>query len=136
MFFGRGAGRMPTASAVVGDVIALVRNLRLGYVVSSPNGTVLHKPVVDREDEQYPYYFRLKAHDQPGVFARIAHLFGEHHASMETVLQKRVQHGRAEIVIVTHDISSRKARDLSADLAKLADLDSVDVVMPVEPVTE
>ncbi|MFB5188894.1 homoserine dehydrogenase [Alicyclobacillus fastidiosus] len=136
MFFGRGAGSMPTASAVVGDVIALVRNLKLGYVASSPQGTLSVKPVVDREDERYKYYVRLLAHDQPGVFARVAQLFGEAHASMETVLQKRVQSGCAEIVIVTHDISSAKSRYLVDQLQKLPQLHSVECVMPVEPVTE
>ncbi|GMA65328.1 homoserine dehydrogenase [Alicyclobacillus fastidiosus] len=136
MFFGRGAGSMPTASAVVGDVIALVRNLKLGYVASSPQGTLSVKPVVDREDERYKYYFRLLAHDQPGVFARVAQLFGEAHASMETVLQKRVQSGCAEIVIVTHDISSAKSRYLVDQLQNLPQLHSVECVMPVEPVTE
>ncbi|WAH38180.1 homoserine dehydrogenase [Alicyclobacillus dauci] len=137
MFFGRGAGRMPTASAVVGDIISLIRNLKLGYVVSSPNGgAATTKPVVDREDERYKYYFRLLAQDQPGVFASIAQLFGENHASMETVLQKRVRGSCAEIVIVTHDISSSKARRMIADLKALEHLHAVECVMPVEPVAE
>lgn len=136
MFFGRGAGRMPTASAVVGDVISLVRNIKLGYVVSSPTDSSAHKPVVDRDDDQYKYYFRFRAYDQPGVFASIAKLFGEQDASMETVLQKRVEAGHAEIVIVTHDISSQKARQIKHELEHLPHLHAVDCMMPVEPVTE
>ncbi|TDY51178.1 homoserine dehydrogenase [Alicyclobacillus sacchari] len=136
MFFGRGAGRMPTASAVVGDIIALVRNLKLGFVASSPNGSAgERKPVVEREDDAYKYYFRLTAADQPGVFAQVAHLFGEYRASMETVLQKRVEGGRAEIVIVTHEISSRLAREISLHLTRSPQL-AVEAVMPVEPVAE
>ncbi|EJY54664.1 Homoserine dehydrogenase [Alicyclobacillus hesperidum URH17-3-68] len=136
MFFGRGAGRMPTASAVVGDIIALVRNLKLGFVASSPNGSAgERKPVVEREDDVYKYYFRLTAADQPGVFAQVAHLFGEYRASMETVLQKRVEGDRAEIVIVTHDISSRLAREIAVHLSRSPQL-AVEAVMPVEPVAE
>ncbi|KRW92879.1 homoserine dehydrogenase [Alicyclobacillus tengchongensis] len=136
MFFGRGAGRMPTASAVVGDIIALVRNLKLGFLASSPNGSAgERKPVVEREDDVYKYYFRLTAADQPGVFAQVAHLFGEYRASMETVLQKRVEGDRAEIVIVTHDISSRLAREIAVHLSRSPQL-AVEAVMPVEPVAE
>ncbi|GMA56441.1 hypothetical protein GCM10025858_09440 [Alicyclobacillus sacchari] len=127
---------MPTASAVVGDIIALVRNLKLGFVASSPNGSAgERKPVVEREDDAYKYYFRLTAADQPGVFAQVAHLFGEYRASMETVLQKRVEGGRAEIVIVTHEISSRLAREISLHLTRSPQL-AVEAVMPVEPVAE
>ncbi|WP_206917483.1 homoserine dehydrogenase [Alicyclobacillus suci] len=136
MFFGRGAGSMPTASAVVGDVISLVRNLKLGYVASSPNGTLTVKPVVDREDDRYKYYFRLVVHDQPGVFASIAQLFGSAHVSMETVLQKRVDGSCAEIVIVTHELSTTTARHLVDELQHLPHLQAVECVMPVEPVTE
>lgn len=136
MFFGRGAGRMPTASAVVGDVISLVRNLKLGYVVSSPNGTMSYKPVVEREDERYKYYFRLIAHDQPGVFAAIAQFFGEANASMETVLQKRVHGGCAEIVIVTHEIPSASARQMQLQLQDILHIHSVECVMPVESAAE
>lgn len=137
MFFGRGAGRMPTASAVVGDIIALVRNLRLGYVTSSPNiSESVRKPVVEREDDCYKYYFRLTALDQPGVFAHIAQLYGESGASMETVLQKRVESGRAEIVVVTHEISSSRARLLAEKLADLPEVHEVNMVMPVESIAE
>lgn len=136
MFFGRGAGRMPTASAVVGDVISLVRNLKLGYVESYSHSGGQVKPVVDREDERYRYYFRMVADDRPGVFASIARLFGESDASMETVLQKRVENRAAEIVIVTHDISSAKARRLVEGLNVLNYLQSVQCIMPVEPVAE
>lgn len=136
MFFGRGAGRMPTASAVVGDVISLVRNLKLGYVVSSPSSAAETKPVVDREDEQYKYYFRMTVEDRPGVFAGIAQLFGGQNASMETVLQKRVQGNCAEVVIVTHDVSSANARRMTELLQALPHILSVACVMPVEPVAE
>lgn len=137
MFFGRGAGRMPTASAVVGDIIALVRNLKLGYVASSPNAlNHRRKPVVERDDECYKYYFRMSAIDQPGVFAHIANLFGDSQASMETVLQKRVDAGHAEIVVVTHEISSQQARRLAQKLADLSEVHEVNMVMPVEPVAD
>ncbi|MDI9260323.1 homoserine dehydrogenase [Alicyclobacillus sendaiensis] len=136
MFFGRGAGRMPTASAVVGDIIALVRNLKLGVVTSWPYALAgSRKPVVDFEDDLYKFYFRLMAADQPGVFAQVAHLFGELRVSMETVLQKRVAGGQAEIVIVSHEIPGKLAHEVATRLRAMPNI-AVEAVMPVEPVNE
>ena len=136
MFFGRGAGSLPTASAVVGDVIALCRNLRLGVAGQSTARTVLQKSVQAADSTIYRHYLRMSAHDRPGVFARIAQLFGEADASMETVLQKRAHDGFAEIVVVIHESSVHQVSRLVQNLEALPDVAAVNVVMPVEPLAE
>ncbi|MCL6547571.1 MAG: ACT domain-containing protein, partial [Alicyclobacillus sp.] len=132
LFFGRGAGSLPTASSVVGDVIDCLRNIKLG--VSGRVGEVLmfRKPVDSSQADPMSYYLRLSVEDQPGVFARIAAIFGEAEVSMETVVQKRARGGQAEIVVVTHK-SAPSAIDRVVDsLRSLPSVRGVEAVMPVE----
>ncbi|MCL6627508.1 MAG: homoserine dehydrogenase [Alicyclobacillus shizuokensis] len=133
MFFGRGAGSLPTASAVVGDLIEVLRNLRLGVVQMAPQVCLLHKRVDAASMEPARHYLRLLVDDQPGVFAQIAGLFGEGGVSMESVLQKRVHNSCAEIVIVTHRTSPRRLREVLSALRQLASVREICSVMPVEP---
>ncbi|MCY0889298.1 MAG: homoserine dehydrogenase [Alicyclobacillaceae bacterium] len=135
MFFGRGAGSMPTASAVLGDVIALLRNIGLGVAGSPASRILLEKQVVP-DDLPYRHYVRFSVDDMPGVFARIANMFGDAQVSMETVLQKRVSHGEAEIVIVTHEIPSNRIDGLRDALLHMTNVRAIHCVMPVEPLSD
>jgi homoserine dehydrogenase len=132
MFFGRGAGSLPTASAVVGDLIEVLRNLRLGVVQSGPQYCVPNKRVDASWMEPTRHYLRILADDQPGVFARIAGIFGDVDVSMESVLQKRIEDGCAEIVIVTHEVAPERLRRVLAALEELPTVRDVCNVMPVE----
>jgi len=136
MFFGRGAGSLPTASAVVGDVIGLLRNLKLGIAGTPPLRLDMAKTVVSEQPDLLRHYMRLSVTDEPGVFAQIAQIFGDSDVSMETVLQKRVKCGAAEIVIVTHEISGACVEALLATLSELSAVSQIHCVMPVEPVSE
>jgi homoserine dehydrogenase len=136
MFFGRGAGSMPTASAVVGDIISLLRNIRLGVAGSPALQLVRYTPVTTDDKTEYRHYLRMTVQNQAGVFAKIAQIFGDAEASMETVLQKRVQNGRAEIVIVTHELSSRRIEELVQLLASQTHVEAIHSVMPVEALSE
>ena len=136
MFFGRGAGSLPTASAVMGDVIEVLRNLRLGVAGRVGQVTMSHKVVSNQPVQAVRHYLRLSVLDRPGVFAQIAGIFGEHEVSMETVLQKRVKEGGAEVVVVTHAVPTAQ---LDRVLERLSSLDAVQqlhCVMPVETDTE
>ncbi len=133
MFFGRGAGSLPTASAVVGDIIGLLRNVRLGVAGNSASRLLLNKKVVTDSPEPLQHYLRLSVVDAPGVFANIAQLFAAEQVSMETVLQKRVSNGLAEIVVVTHEIAISHVESLVAQLRALSHVQCIHTVMPVEP---
>lgn len=136
MFFGRGAGSLPTASAVMGDVIGLLRNVKLGVAGSPARQLELNKPVVVDETTLVRHYLRLSADDQPGVFAQIAQVFGDAEVSMETVLQKKVTNGTAEVVIVTQEISSSRADTLRGMLEALDSVQGLHCMMAVEPLSE
>jgi homoserine dehydrogenase len=126
MFFGEGAGSLPAASAVVGDLIEAARHIqdecrgRVGCTCSES------LPVRDIADLETSYYVRLHVRDEPGVLAAIAGVFADKRVSLASVIQKRGDDGSgAEIVWITHVASER---DMQAALSVIADLDVVDSI--------
>ena len=104
MFYGRGAGALPTASAVLADIVDAVRCIRSrlenGVVETSFKAT----PVLPVDVLTSRFYLRLLAQDRPGVFGSLACAFGDEQISLEVIIQKRSVGGIAEIVLVTHDV--------------------------------
>jgi homoserine dehydrogenase len=128
MFFGEGAGSLPAASAVVGDLIEAARRIQTGCTPLVGCTCTEKLPVRDIADLETEYYVRLAVADQPGVLAAVATVFGEHGVSIGSVIQKRAEGGVAQIVYVTH--LAREADVRSA----LAEIESLDVVTSVAAV--
>lgn len=100
MFYGPGAGSLPTGSAVVGDLIDAARNL----LQTAPGAFApLHrdKPLRPMEELQTQYYVRLDVEDRAGVLAETAHIFGDHDVSIAQVWQEGAD-DRAQLVLITH----------------------------------
>lgn len=104
MFYGRGAGSLPTASAVVADIIEAVHNIHHEIENHAIETTYAAKPVVPLSQSQSRFYVRLKAKDQPGVFGSVATAFGNAQVSLDMILQTRREVNLAEIVLVTHEV--------------------------------
>ena len=122
MFYGRGAGGRPTASAVLGDLIDAAANLRQG---TSAGVAGLARARVRPIDElQSQYYLVLDVVDVPGVLEKVAGAFARHRVSIEQVVQVGLG-DEARLVLVTHTACER---DVQATLADLRELDSVDRV--------
>ena len=102
MFYGRGAGSLPTGSAVVGDVIEIARNIRHGATGRLGCTCYDHKPTLSIDRLRTKYYIRLIAHDRPKVLASLASVFGDFNVSIESVVQRALPDGDAEIVWITH----------------------------------
>ena len=90
MHYGRGAGQMPTASAVAGDIIEITRNIK---IIILPDWLYLlrRKTVLDINQLNAEYYIRMTVKDRPGVLAAIAGVFGNYNVSLATVLQKAAE---------------------------------------------
>ena len=119
MVYGRGAGGMATASAVLGDVVAAAHHRReetRGRAVRRERVEI--SPIADLSTQ---YYLALDVKDQPGVLAAVAQVFGDHHVSIRSMEQIGLGDG-ARLVFITH--TAREA-DLQATLASLAGLDVV-----------
>ena len=105
MFYGRGAGSLPTASAVVADVIDVARN-----IVHDMSGRILctcfeDKKIASIDESISSYYIRLLVKDEPGVLALIAGAFGDQKVSLSSVIQKQKLNNQAELVLLTGAIS-------------------------------
>ena len=102
MFFGRGAGSLPTGSAVVGDLISASRNILSGSVGRIRPVPPVPIPMRPADASNGKFYVRLHAVDRPKVLASIAHVFGDFDVSIESVVQRALPGGEAEIVWITH----------------------------------
>ncbi|MTV26044.1 homoserine dehydrogenase [Nitriliruptoraceae bacterium ZYF776] len=100
MFYGRGAGGLPTGSAVVGDVIDAARNLLQTARGPAPS-THRNKTIRPIDDLQTQYYVLLDVEDEPGVLAASAAIFGDHDVSIAQVWQEGSDH-TAQLVLITH----------------------------------
>jgi homoserine dehydrogenase len=89
MFYGRGAGGQPTASAVLGDVISVARN-RVGGGRGPRESAYADLPVRPMGEVPTRYHISLDVADRPGVLAQVAHVFAEHGVSIETVRQQQL----------------------------------------------
>jgi len=107
MISGPGAGRYPTASAVVGDIINIASALKLPDFARyfQPPISSLVSDVFPIEKTTNAYYIRLETHDTPGVIGSLGHAFGAHDVSLHSVTQKGVSKtGAATIVLLTHRV--------------------------------
>ncbi len=120
MFYGRGAGSMPTASAVVGDIVTATRALRAGEHPSNGRSAV-RKPIQPFDDVVVQYYVLLDVADEAGVLAAVARTFGDHDVSIKSVWQEGVG-DHAQLLLITH---SAREGALQATLSALRGLPSV-----------
>ena len=121
MFYGRGAGGDPTASAVLGDLIDAAVNLNSGAHASI--GRLAPARIRPAERSSSAYYVSIQAADRPGVLAAVAGVFGDHGVSIASMEQEGgAEEGRARIEFITH---LAVERDLRATLDALRGLDVV-----------
>jgi homoserine dehydrogenase len=123
MFYGRGAGGAPTASAVLGDLIDAAANLRKGSHASL--GSLAKPDIRPIDDARSEYYLNLEVADEPGVLAAVAATFGVNGVSIRAMEQEGLGDD-ARLVFITHDATER---DVQATLAALRELDSVQQVV-------
>jgi homoserine dehydrogenase len=107
MFYGLGAGALPTGSSVVADLIEVARNINHQVENGVMEADFQAKSIVPIDELSSAFYLRLQAIDQPGVFARLATAFGDARVSLDMILQKRSVGGKAEIVLVTHAVEEK-----------------------------
>ncbi|MGI9614451.1 MAG: homoserine dehydrogenase, partial [Acidimicrobiales bacterium] len=119
MFYGRGAGGLPTASAVLGDLIDAASNKARGAYRPVPSGQRARIRSID--DLESAFYVNLEVGDAPGVLAAVAGVFGRHGVSIRSMEQEGLGHG-ARIAFITH---GARERNLQATLQDLRGLDVV-----------
>ena len=122
MLYGRGAGGMPSASAVLGDLVDAAHNLRVGASgrTTIPEPAVMHAMA----DTSSQFYLSIEVADRPGVLAAVAGVFGDHGVSIRSMEQEGLG-DEARLIFITHTALERA---MQATLADLRELDAVDRV--------
>ena len=129
LYYGAGAGAEPTASAVVADVVDVVRVLtadpenRVPHLAFQPDA-LSDLPILEMGDVETAYYLRLEASDKPGVLADVTSILGGAEISIEAMMQKEPAEGQqtVSVIILTHRIREAQMNDA---IAKIEALDSV-----------
>lgn len=130
MFYGPGAGGAPTASAVLGDLVAVCRN-RLNGATGPGESAYAALPVSPMGEVVTRYHISLDVADKPGVLAQVATVFAEHGVSIDTVRQQG-KDGEASLVVVTHRASDASLSGTVEALRKLDTVRGVASIMRVE----
>ncbi|AHF10195.1 MULTISPECIES: homoserine dehydrogenase [Dehalobacter] len=132
MFYGKGAGALPTGSSVVADIIQIVRNMSAGSEGLLNCGCYRNYPIISTDDFTTAYYIRLKVKDEPKVFATLALFFAEAGISFHSIIQKPRPDKSAEIALVTHPCREGQLRQAIQSLNSYSKLDKIYNVIRLE----
>ncbi len=136
MFYGRGAGDMPTGSAVVSDIIDIGRDILAGCTDRTPVVAFRERRLLKirkMEDITSCYYLRFSAIDKPGVLSRITGVLGKNNISISSMIQKgRKVDEAVPIVMMTHDAIERDVRKALDEINKMDCVAGATIVIRVE----
>ena len=130
LYYGAGAGSEPTASAVIADVVDVVRALttdpenRVPHLAFQPNA-LSDINILPMEETKTAYYLRLHAIDKPGVLADVTKILGDSGISIEAILQKepKADASHVPIIFLTQRIKEQNMNDA---ISKIEQLDAID----------
>jgi homoserine dehydrogenase len=135
MFYGRGAGAGPTASAVVSDIMNIVAILKTETEpIPHPLLSCSHQhycAIAPMEEVVTRFYARFLTKDEPGVIGKLGTSFGNHGVSLESIVQTGMRGDLAEIVVVTHDVREGNFRQALEEIRNLEGLASIPSLLRV-----
>jgi homoserine dehydrogenase len=143
LFYGQGAGQMPTASAVVSDLVELGRNILVGAsgrrvpLLSYQESAIEKIPLKKMEDVVGPFYMRFSAVDRPGVLSRISGILGKNDISISSVIQTgRQVNGAVPVVMMTHEAREKNVHRALKEIDRLGVILGKTMVLRVENALE
>lgn len=131
MFMGRGAGKFPTASAIMGDVIDTMRNIVHGSTGRVSGNCYLNIPVKNIMDTTSKFFMRIQVADRMGALANIASVLGNNNVSIAQVVQKSSKDGIAELVIITDYVTEKHLHDALVVFDGMSDVKEISGVIRV-----
>ena len=135
LYYGRGAGDMPTGSAVVSDIVDISCNIVNKTIGRNPlfSRSEKRKNLLKMDDVRSMYFFRFSAIDKPGVLSRISGILGKYNISIASVIQKDRREGKAvPLVVLTHRAREKDVRTAVREINKLQIVTDKTVVIRVE----
>ncbi|MBN1037971.1 homoserine dehydrogenase [Clostridium botulinum] len=139
MFYGRGAGDLPTGSAVVSDVISMLRsNVDLENYNSVVKNNLWDREIADIKDVESKFYIRATVLDESGVLGEITAILGKHDVSLRSVIQKGEENGKGQvtIVLVTHKTSQAQIYSSCNEISNLSSVNKIDNIIRIEDFKE
>lgn len=132
MLYGQGAGRFPTASAVVADIIQAGKEIYHGSPDINGNIYKNNHGIMDISQVENSFYLRLQVKDKPGVLAKIAEVLGRNQVSLASVIQKHRQNPVVPIVLVTHQVKEEYLQKSIAEFKNIEEIVAVKNIIRVE----
>jgi homoserine dehydrogenase len=135
LYYGRGAGDMPTGSAVVSDIVDIARNIKKNAIGRIPvmTRTLRDLRIKTMDDVVSKYYFRFSALDRPGVLSKISGILGNYNISIASVIQKGRRFGKAvPLVVLTHEAKEKDVRQAIREIDQLPVVMDKTIFMRVE----
>jgi homoserine dehydrogenase len=132
MFYGKGAGGEPTASAILGDLVAVARH-KVSGGIGPKESDYADLKIAKIGQTKTRYLIRLNVADKPGVLESVAHVFAAHRVSIQTVRQTGAG-DKAELIVMTHSSTESSLSETVKDLSKLPAVTDVASVLRVEGV--
>jgi homoserine dehydrogenase len=136
MFYGRGAGQLPTASAVWSDAVEIARGIAHGVTATGlelPSAGAGALPLRPMEMVRTCYYLRVMAQDRPGVLSKVTGILGNHDISIASVIQKgRATAEAVPVVLMTHEARERDMRAALSEIDRLPDIPLPTTMIRVE----
>jgi homoserine dehydrogenase len=134
MFYGRGAGDLPTGSAIVSDIVSIVRS---NVDTENPNPVVKNnlwkREILDMGDVESKFYIRATVLDESGVLGEITAILGRHNVSLRSVIQKGdEEEGQVTIVLVTHKTNEAQIKSAIKEITDLKAVDKIDNIIRIE----
>lgn len=131
MMYGQGAGEMPTASAVVADIIEVAKNIKYNISNGLINNLQDHR-LISIDEVENPFYIRLMVNDKPGVFAKIAKVLGDNNVSIASVIQKHRLTPVVPIFLRTHPVKEKYLNQAADELKTIDDVREIKNIIRVE----
>jgi homoserine dehydrogenase len=135
MFYGKGAGELPTASSAVGDILLIANALqqeqgRLAGMDFQCDKTATYTPIKDTTNA---YYIRVETNDESGVIGHLGKACGDNNVSLDAIMQKgtKAADNSATIVLLTHDVSEADMQAALSDIRGLSSIRHVHTVLRV-----
>ena len=132
MFQGPGAGEMPTASAVVGDILSVARNEIKGVTPRENCSCYDKKEILTIDRTVDKYFIRMTVVDRPGVLSQISGVFGQKDVSIDSLIQTKHSEGSAELALITDDVIDANLRSALDEIQHLEPVMAISSVIRVE----
>jgi homoserine dehydrogenase len=132
MLYGRGAGDLPTGSAVIGDIISILRNNVDLSMANTLKNNLSQKQTQSSYETMSAYYIRLNVKDIPGVLGEVAEIFGRHNISILTVTQDSIKNDGVSLVFMTHESLEGNVTKSIESIKSLGKVNAVENIIRIE----